>query len=156
MKLSNYNFLFEIDKKCYALNLISRSLIKITNKDIQDMLLNRETSDKNNLKKKDIDMLLKGGFLVQNYLNEIDILKLRFRKQKYDNENLSLTIIPTYNCNFNCTYCYQKQMESIGVKYSDKIISDEMLDCLEAYIKGTTMNKKQLHLEWFGGEPTFY
>ena len=48
------------------------------------------------------------GFLVNNSVFEIDYIKQEYFQQRYAQNNLSLTILPTLACNFRCIYCYEK------------------------------------------------
>src|SRR5262245_50079579 len=61
------------------------------------------------------------------------------------NDSLHLILLPTEQCNFRCTYCYEDF--SIGSMSSDTIqgikrLIDSRLDGLRA-----------LSVSWFGGEP---
>lgn len=155
MKVSNYNFIYEVNDKYYALNLLSGGLIEIDDINVKEVLLhNKLIDDISTFKKEDIEILKKGNFILEKEMNEMDLIKLRYRKNKYNNEVLKITIIPTYKCNFNCTYCYQKHLQNFGFMYSNDTINEEILDALEIYLKGATINKNHLHIEWFGGEPT--
>lgn len=100
-----------------------------------------------------MDTLIQGRFLVDNDINEKNTLKLRYMNYKYDNKLLKICLIPTYNCNLSCSYCYQKQLDDVGFDYGNENISKKMLDSLEDYLRGATINRKKLHIEWFGGEP---
>lgn len=62
-----------------------------------------------------------------------------------DNKALSLTILPTCDCNFKCSYCFEEGK----MKGS---MSDETIDDLITFIK-SYKNLKSLSLLWFGGEP---
>ena len=62
----------------------------------------------------------------------------------FDDTFMSLTIIPTDTCNFNCIYCYQSDtIHNMSVETADAIIK---------MIK-KKKNLKKLHISWFGGEP---
>lgn len=155
MKVSKYNYIYEYGNKCFLLNLLSGALIEVDKMDIKEILShNKPMENLSIFEKEDIEILKEGNFILEEEINEMDIIKLRYRKSKYNNETLKLTIIPTYRCNFNCTYCYQRQLEGYGFDYDKGIIDEEILNSLEVYLKGITINKKQLHIEWFGGEPT--
>ena len=61
------------------------------------------------------------------------------------NDILSLCILPTEQCNFRCTYCYESfkltQME------------DETVEAILKFVIKRSSSIKQLNVEWFGGEP---
>ena len=59
-----------------------------------------------------------------------------------------VTIMPTEQCNFRCTYCYEQ------FKYG--IIDDCVVNRIMEFIKHKLKyeNHTEFKLEWFGGEPT--
>ena len=86
------------------------------------------------------------GIIVPETFDEFDYLRERHAQSKYlPSQNLGLTICPTLNCNFRCTYCYQRHPAGLmGQNIQDKII---------AYIENSRPKVKKLHVTWFGGEP---
>ena len=74
-----------------------------------------------------------------------DLLVRNFRDiLVFDDSFLSLTIIPTDRCNFNCLYCYQSDT-----------FHDMTNETADSIVKMVEHNKavKKLHISWFGGEP---
>lgn len=63
--------------------------------------------------------------------------------------SLELTILPTINCNLNCKYCYQKNLD-----YDNKRCSIEDLDNVIKYISNNLSGVNNLSISWSGGEPT--
>lgn len=61
-------------------------------------------------------------------------------------DDLFLTIMPTEGCNFRCTYCYESH-DSVN-------ITERMLNQIRNYITEQAPNSKNVHIGWFGGEPT--
>lgn len=62
------------------------------------------------------------------------------------NDSLLLTIMPTEGCNFRCPYCYED--------HSPVSMSRKMLDQILAFITQQAPLFKNVHISWFGGEPT--
>ncbi|MBD1558149.1 radical SAM protein [Vibrio sp. S9_S30] len=62
-----------------------------------------------------------------------------------NNSFLSLTIIPTMQCNLRCVYCYE---EHKNIHISDSDISN-----IVKFIKEKANTLSKLHITWFGGEP---
>lgn len=58
---------------------------------------------------------------------------------------LRLTIYPTEQCNFRCSYCYQY--------YENSKMSEEMVCALLSFLNKRLNSLKVLHINWFGGEP---
>jgi uncharacterized protein len=60
------------------------------------------------------------------------------------------TIILSYDCNFRCTYCSQREVQSRGSKYLAPRITDEIMDAMFHHIE---TGPKQYSITLYGGEP---
>jgi uncharacterized protein len=58
---------------------------------------------------------------------------------------MELTIMPTENCNFRCTYCYED--------FSIGRMSQETVSRVKSLISHRIPELSRLHISWFGGEP---
>ena len=98
-------------------------------------------------KDEEIRQLMKDqGILVPEELSEKDFLFERNQLARNNTStSLSLTICPTINCNFRCTYCYQHHIPTI--------MSEEVQDTLLDWIEKKHPSAKNIHITWFGGEP---
>ncbi|EJR26679.1 radical SAM protein [Bacillus cereus] len=56
-----------------------------------------------------------------------------------------LILFPTEQCNFRCVYCYED--------FKDGRMSKETIEGIKALLKQRVPELKELHLNWFGGEP---
>lgn len=56
----------------------------------------------------------------------------------------------TKDCNFNCSYCYQKKTN----EYMDKSIAINLIDY--AYNDAIMNHKKTATISFYGGEPLLY
>lgn len=64
-----------------------------------------------------------------------------------DDDEIQIFFVPSYVCNFNCTYCYQEEyVKEPGV------ISDEIINHFFDYIKQEFAGRKK-YVTVFGGEP---
>ncbi|TAM04936.1 MAG: radical SAM protein [Paraburkholderia sp.] len=61
------------------------------------------------------------------------------------NRNLELTIFPTEQCNFRCTYCYED--------FSTGKMTPEIIAGIKDLITNRAADIENLRLGWFGGEP---
>ena len=61
-------------------------------------------------------------------------------------ECLFVTIMPTEGCNFRCSYCYES--------HRPLSMHRETLDQIQTYLVDQALRFQNLHLNWFGGEPT--
>jgi uncharacterized protein len=94
-----------------------------------------------------ISDLKRGNFLIEDDVNELDRLRLRMLKSRYNTSSLVLTISPVSDCNFRCLYCYEKDV--IRPDYMDKEAEGAIIKLVEGQMK-TMAN---LNITWYGGEP---
>lgn len=91
--------------------------------------------------------MVKRGYIVGEDYNE-ETERIRFIKSleqknlKKMNAVRNVCIIPSYNCNFACPYCYESNIVS-----SKLITKDQIDDIFEIYKDGID------HISFFGGEP---
>lgn len=149
MKFSQYNIEVKLNENEYLLtNLINKNLLNL-NKDEYILYNEFKKNDHESYKFKDTELyneFVKNNILIEEYANEISLVKQNFWKSKSSNNSLNLTIIPTFECNFKCNYCFQK-----GQEY--RTINEEQLEIIYLYIKRHIRNIKQLNITWYGGEP---
>jgi uncharacterized protein len=93
-----------------------------------------------------LKMLSEGGFLIPEHFDEKKEIEKRYINQPGD-KTLSITIVPTLNCNLSCLYCYQEHDKSkMTFETADKITAEieKMLPKLKP---------GNLEIDWYGGEP---
>lgn len=92
-----------------------------------------------------IKFLCENTFISNNKL-PVSFYETEFNKQlKKEQDSLRLILLPAgYACNFRCLYCYENHEDASRFKdeHNDKIFS--LLQ---------SKNAKQVHIEYFGGEP---
>lgn len=86
-----------------------------------------------------------GNFIVDDQFDELCDLETKRNFQKYNCDNLGLTIAPTLSCNFKCIYCYETSKP--GIMTSD--VQDKLID----FVKGQADHLRSLSISWYGGEP---
>ena len=64
-----------------------------------------------------------------------------------DKDEIQLIFIPTYACNFSCSYCYQS-----GYMCSDEGLQEKVTDAFFTYVR-TTFPDRRKYITLFGGEP---
>lgn len=157
MKPSHYNFIFPTDtpKKLIIYNSLTSALAELDGPYMH--LLNTPQFNYAALsadKKQFIDKLIQGGFVLEDGIDELEILKFVHHSNKFNNADLALTIAPTLHCNFSCTYCYE-QADSKQVSrdnqapYMPETIQQDLLN----FIKQKAKMLKNLFITWYGGEP---
>lgn len=86
--------------------------------------------------------LAAGGFLILEDVDE-DSINHRQYLDKYTNDFLELTILPTEQCNFRCVYCYES--------FTRGTMTPELVEGIKRYVSSQRL--RRFHLSWFGGEP---
>jgi uncharacterized protein len=150
LKRSNYNIV--VDKNHdggYLYNTFSASLLKFDKNTmivVKKILENPNRclySDENKIK----NTLIAQGFLVENSIDEFKVLKLAYQATVLSPEKFGLTLAPTYDCNFKCPYCYQKN------KNKSTMSNETILGIIKFLERRELSNCKRINLVWYGGEP---
>lgn len=147
-KTSKYNYFCKDEDGNYLMcNFMKgpESFLKVSKESIDSyndiVLKNRVPADINN---GIANILFQKGYLVDEDIDEELYVKTMYYNAIM-RDFLSLTIMPTEQCNFRCTYCYED--------YKKGKMSREHQNALLKYIQRTIMNTGRLHISWFGGEP---
>jgi uncharacterized protein len=150
---SKYNYFVSLKDYKFGYNFLTKSLLKINkSKLISNLLINEGKSfnkkdwlHKLGITQKELGNFIQNGFLIKENSNEIAEIKYEYRKSLYDSSSLQLTVMPTLNCNFDCPYCFEfKRKERMSEKTSENLLK---------WIESNAINKKLIHISWFGGEP---
>ena len=147
MKVSNYNFFIPYkDNKVIAYNSFTNALGLLERKDYVEFKKNQKNIDSLNDFKL-IEELRKGGFIIEDEINELEIIRTRMYRDRFNDDMLGLTIVPTADCNFRCIYCYEKN--SIRKEKMSKDTMDKIID----FVNNKSSSLKHLSITWYGGEP---
>lgn len=92
----------------------------------------------------DVKTLLQYRLAVDENVDEDSMAYSKMVNLLCDKSKLSLTVLPTFACNFRCTYCYED--------HSAKHMSPEVEQALIRYLRKNSAGKN-LFIGWFGGEP---
>ncbi len=99
------------------------------------------------------------GFLVEDQkdevaeVRELDVTRFAANRDA-DRGTLSLTILPSIRCNFECFYCF----EPLSLRQQDSSMTEEVQDKLCTYVaeKLPLPEIRKLSTTWYGGEPLLY
>lgn len=151
-RLSNYSIPIHVDEnKIFLIHGYTGAIDIVSKEFFDDLLKNKFDELDNDL----ISYLEKRGILTRKNLEEerthvariCDLLKkrnLRFTP-------ITVTIPITYDCNFDCVYCFEKRRNNIKGKIISKKQVDNIFKCLSNLKKeGKEINKV---ITLFGGEP---
>lgn len=145
MRESKYNYFFQKDDLVLAYNGRTNALAEVSLEDyekIKKYLSNEDDIDKD-LK----ESLVYGGFLLEEDIDELELIRNSLLMSRYSTDFLGLTIAPTSNCNFRCPYCYEKDV----LRPSN--MSDEVADGIIRLIDSRLSTINNLSITWYGGEP---
>ncbi len=148
---SKYNFLYKSKKhNVYLLyNSLSNSFLKLDNDIILTAIIKiKEDVDNFDFtNKEDFFKLLKKSKIILDS-DETEILKIKNKilLNRYSPYNLTLTLLPTLACNFNCPYCFVKESNI----FMDDFVENKIIMFIQKQIiKHSTL----INLTWMGGEP---
>lgn len=154
MKWSRYNFLLQTEKKGKLLyNSYTNALIRLDDSlfDILNTVSVKKGPIEDSLQlftEDEITFFQKNYILVDNDDVLVEIMHHQSMARIFNRKHLVLTIAPTQNCNFSCTYCYEKWRKSGRM-------DDQTENALIDYLK-TQQQKyglETINLTWYGGEP---
>ena len=109
MKTNKYVYIVPLDEKFFVIfNGINKKFLIVHNDFLNSyaLIINKPDNYMNthsNL----INKLMKLGFINDNDFNEHEFLKIN-REQYINALEYKTSIIPTFDCNYNCWYCIQK------------------------------------------------
>jgi uncharacterized protein len=89
----------------------------------------------------------------KGYLADPDLEKAAYRKayldwtERSDREEIQLFFVPSYACNFACSYCYQD-----GYEPHEEPFRESLVDDFFAYLDSELAGRRK-YLTIFGGEP---
>ncbi len=152
LKWSRFNFLWNSEKHGKLLyNSYTNGFIKLDNSLFKDLIeiSNDDNKDVNQLFLEDELQYFKNNFIfVENDEVLVEQMHHESMSRIYDKKHLVLTISPTQNCNFNCSYCYEKWRSSGSM-------NDETEDALIQHLKDQKhkYGLETINLTWYGGEP---
>lgn len=146
LKESYYNLQYNINNCPYVINTANCALAKVNEHFVRIAQHPNEDAISNDKELSLLrDNMCKAGFLVPSSVDEVEVLRYTHLKCKYSKEQLTLTISPTMNCNFDCIYCFEKK--------ENQCMSTEVLDGVIRFAEKKLSGCKKLNVVWFGGEP---
>jgi len=149
MKVSKYNFVFPFEEdanKHVMYNARTGALALIENEKLK-AYESFSSSEINTIDEQLKENLKFGGFLIDSNIEEKQLLQYALLTARHNKETLILTVAPTLNCNFRCTYCYEKE------KLQHLYMSQEVQDELVNYVRKQANTLRTLTIIWYGGEP---
>ncbi len=141
MEASKHNIISEVkdSDKYFIVNLLAQEADIISKKEAFELMNNKEIFNEEYLKKGYVvDPVEERKKFRKKYLEFIDAR---------DSDEIQLFFVPSYACNFTCSYCYQDEYENIKQE-----LSYDILDSFFKYITNH-FNGRKKYITVFGGEP---
>lgn len=145
-KASRYNHFIMHNNSVIAYNARTNALAELE-KEIYESFKKCSSNHFKGMDTSLLDSLEYGGFIVDEDINELDIVKHNMYLSRFSTQQLGLTIAPTSNCNFRCPYCYEKD-----VLRSSKM-NDETANGIVNLVRNNANTINMLGVTWYGGEP---
>lgn len=142
LKKSKYNHFICYEEEMIAYNARTNALAQMTK---EDYGLYEKSVD--GLSDQLRDDLKHGGFLIDENIDELNMIKHNMFISKFSTKQLGLTIAPTSNCNFRCPYCYEKEV------LRNSSMSDEIANHIVQFVKNNANSLSAFNVTWYGGEP---
>lgn len=145
MKSSLFNeYLGNIEGRWVLYNNLTSAMIDVTEKIYESLKSNMPDT----LSNTNIAALHQAGFIVDNGIDELQMLREKKKELETDVAVIGLQILPVSFCDFRCIYCFEKPTD----KYDP--MSKETMDDIISWVKKTKKSTtKALNVMWFGGEP---
>ncbi len=146
LKGSYYNLFYDIKGKKYIVNTMNCAMAEIDDDFMRIVNNPNGAFIESDSKLMELSRAMQdNGFLVDERISEIDLLKFEHFKTQFSKDELSLTIAPTMACNFACPYCFENKDGSV--------MNDATATALVKFVDEHLQGVKKMRVVWFGGEP---
>ncbi|AUP81389.1 radical SAM/SPASM domain-containing protein [Flavivirga eckloniae] len=156
MKASRYNVFYPKADKIIGYNSISDNFIVLEPilHELFEASINENLIDElKNVHLDLYDILIDKGFVINENINELEVIKGISDKTDYNDATYELIINPTMNCNFKCWYCYETHIKDSKM---NSATLEKVVKFVDNVLEGKKGKLKNFTLEWFGGEPLLY
>ncbi len=149
MKTSRYNFIFPLEDDSYLIyNALSGGFAKVDSHAL-NVLKKIEKGENSETHDSEVSLVIenleKGRFIWQDDSDECAYLKVLTTMHRFGSRSLGLTIAPTLECNFACTYCYEE--------HENVRMNAEIVGAVKKFLESELKQVNGLGITWFGGEP---
>ncbi len=160
LKVSKHNIYLKMKKQPEKFLIIQgyRGSFDIVEDKIALILEEAEKDEKylDKLSIENLEILKKRGYLTdKSEEEELEIIeKISKTLNKISRKNICITLIPTYNCNFRCEYCFEQNLLSKGKEWLSGKMTTELIDSVFSQLKAYKDDGNQIgSIYLFGGEP---
>ena len=160
IKTSSYNIYLDIPNNRGEYLLIHgyTGAIDVVTEDIYKILKlsQNQPEELDKLSQENREVLSKRGYLTtKSKEEEIEVVqKVADKFYKVQSKYISITLVPTYNCNFRCTYCFEQKLFEKGADWLKQSMTVDMVDAVMNNVRDLRSQGKIVRDLWiFGGEP---
>ena len=148
--LSNYNYYCKINPRYTFINNTLTGAVDFIENYIWDLFIDSKYNEIDNVI---INKLIDRGYLYKNPNKEKKILNELYRNyiKKASSRPIRFVFCPTYQCNLNCIYCFEKDLIYNSNKYMNISILEDSLKAVKEISKNNLGKIESVEL--FGGEP---
>lgn len=146
-KESRFNILKEIDGELIIYNTVSKAFLRVKEKDVLRNAL--EILNENRSDSEKYQVLIKNGFIVPADKDEVLELKYIFNKRYFNENTLSVGLMPSMACNFACPYCFEEP-------YRENKVREDYFSILKRYAEKYFRYYNHVDVNLFGGEPLLF
>lgn len=144
-KQSKYNIWKSSTDSYLLLNTFTKSLARITASNYEKIQNLSSAHDNCGLEEHIISNLSNNGFIIPQSINEVQLLRYKYRQSYFSSNYLFVTLLLTLKCNFKCPYCFETEKRM-------RFKSTE-IGILKKFSRIAFKAKKKVHISLFGGEP---
>jgi uncharacterized protein len=144
-KASLYNFIFKKGKGYLVFNTLSKTIAYLSKEVVKAL----QEGDFESLETEVIRELEENNLIVPNEVDELAVVKTLFWRSKFTGNTLGVTVLPTYDCNMACPYCYEG--DSRPSTNMSKALSLKVCDWIINQLEGGKYTA--LSISFYGGEP---
>lgn len=158
-KLSKYNICLPLKddrQQWLLLNGCSGGFAKVSQKIAQAVLAaEKDFSAVCKLTPRELDLLRSLGFLIPVDADEEKTVSALCEKIHKDAcKSLNVTFIPSYLCNFQCPYCFERSIRDSQPQWLREKMTPALVDAIFQGLEALTAQGKQIaSFTLFGGEP---
>jgi uncharacterized protein len=87
------------------------------------------------------------GYLVPMDADELRRVQYAFGQENHRNDRLELILLPSEDCNFRCTYCYEG--------FRRGTMRPEVREGIKKLVESRANALREMTVSWFGGEPLY-
>ena len=153
MRVSTYEIILPLEENSLLVNGLYSAFDIVSKEDAEKITTGNLADLPAELKER---LLLRGHITNKSETAEVADMKLlsRIYKMTYGRIGIGAVIMPTYDCNFRCPYCYEQHRLSKGQNWLSYTMTDEMIAAVFSALK----NYKERgfivdNCTFYGGEP---